>query len=341
MSDLVQEQPLASAERGDYLPARRWLGLIDHPSLMLVVVTLLWGISFPWTKHWQEEAIDCPGGAVLSSLTLIGLRMPLAMLFLAVWQPRVYRRPAWRDHLSGMLLGVTFFAGFLPQTVGLAYTTPALSAFFTGLACAWAPLFGWLLFRVPLPRLMVLGLVLAFAGMAILVEGGWRLGYGDVLTIVASFAFAAQLLVLDHLGRVMSPAHLTPGFFGSAAVLGLSGAVIYAATGPGLCAWAAWIESMLSRPAVACDLVLLALLPGLLSFHWMNTYQPLVPPGRVALIYLLEPVFSSVFSVVLGYDQVTATLLIGGSMILAGNRLVERPGILYRKALPGNGPRGP
>ena len=302
-------------------------------SFMLVVVTLLWGVSFPWTKRLLAEASDCPGGATLASLTLIAVRMALALALLATWQPGVYRRPTWREHGAGVLLGATFFGGFAPQTVGLAYTTPALSAFFTGLASAWAPLLGWALFGLSVPRLTFLGLGVALAGTAVLVEGGFRLGPGEWLTIAASLAFAAQILMLDRLGRRFSPAHLTPGFFAATGALALLGAIATSTMGPGYLAWADWTGAILGHPRVVFDLLLLALLPTVLSFHWMNTYQPLVPASRAALIYLLEPVFSSVFSVCLGYDTVTAPLLIGGGLILAGNLLVELPGLLSRRVV--------
>ena len=89
---------------------------------------------------------------------------------------------------------------------------------------------------------------------------------------------------------------------------------------------------MLRRPEVLGDLFLLALLPTVLSFHWMNTFQPRVPASRAALIYLLEPIFSSIFSVYLGYDSLKAPLLVGGGLILLGNLLVELPGLLARRS---------
>ena len=108
-----------------------------------------------------------------------------------------------------------------------------------------------------------------------------------------------------------------------------------ACAGDGAATWLGWIAALLSRPEVLGNLFLLALFPTVLSFHWMNKYQPLVPTSRAALIYLLEPVFSSVFSVILGYDTVTVPLLLGGGMILLGNLLVELPGLLSRR-VPGN-----
>jgi len=55
----------------------------------------------------------------------------------------------------------------------------------------------------------------------------------------------------------------------------------------------------------------------------MNKYQPQVPANRAALIYFLEPVFGAAFSLLLGYDQWSYSLLLGGALIIAGNLLAE------------------
>ena len=63
----------------------------------------------------------------------------------------------------------------------------------------------------------------------------------------------------------------------------------------------------------------------------MNSYQPLVPPSRAALIYLLEPVFASVVSVWWGYEELSTALVLGGVLILTGNLLVELPRLLISR----------
>jgi drug/metabolite transporter (DMT)-like permease len=50
-----------------------------------------------------------------------------------------------------------------------------------------------------------------------------------------------------------------------------------------------------------------------------------VPASRAALIYLLEPVFAAVLSIVIGHDSVTGRLVLGGAIIICGNALVELP----------------
>jgi drug/metabolite transporter (DMT)-like permease len=296
-------------------------------TLMLVLTTLLWGMSFPWTKRWQN-AVDAMGslevGTLLASLTLIGVRMPLALLLLGLARPRVVLAPSLREHAGGFVLGSVFFAGFVLQTWGLAWTTPALSAFFTSLCSAWVPLAAWLLFRERLVPLVLAGLVMGLAGCAVLVEG-WNLGKGETLTLIASLLFTGQVLLLDRLGRRFEPSHLSAGFLAASAVFGVAGMLLLAAVGPGFAVWTEWTGAILARPRILEAVICLTVMPTVLAFHWMNTYQPLVSPGRAALIYLLEPVFSSIFSVWWGYDQLTVVLVAGGVLILAGNLLAEAP----------------
>ncbi|HZY88738.1 MAG TPA: DMT family transporter [Gemmataceae bacterium] len=316
-------------------------GRAARATAMLVVVTLLWGLSFAWMKNWQEAARGAPGGPLLSGLTLIALRMPLAILVLAAWQPRLFTAATRREYAAGALIAVPFTGGFVLQVWGLNWTTPALSAFVTSLCSAWAPLLAWACLGVAVGRLNLLGLAVALAGTAVLglrLDEGWALGPGEALTLLASLLFALELLLLDRLGRAVNSAHLTAGFLGTAAVLAGLAATAVAARGPGLAGWAAWVSDMLGRPPVLRDLALMTLLPTVLAFHWMNVYQPRVPVGRAALIYLLEPVFSSAFSVWWKHDQVTETLLLGGGLVLAGNLLVELPRWLGGAGTPGSKP---
>jgi drug/metabolite transporter (DMT)-like permease len=301
---------------------------------MLVVVTFLWGLSFPLMKSWQEAAADCPGGEALASTTLIALRMFLAVAVLAACKPRLLRLPTRREHLTGAVIGCAFWAGFSLQVWGLAQTTPARSGFITSLGSAWVPLLACVFLRVPVAGVTLLGLAVGVAGTAVLgltTEGGWSVGPGEVKTAVASVLFAGQILLLDRLGKTVRSEYLTVAFLGVTGVLGAVLAAALAGTGPGFGPWWAWLTDLVRRRDVAVDVALLVLLPTVLAFHWMNVYQPRVSAGRAALIYLLEPIFAAAAGVAWGYDSVTLRLLAGGFLIVAGNLLVEVPYWLRRR----------
>jgi drug/metabolite transporter (DMT)-like permease len=298
-----------------------------HAALVLVVVTLLWGLSFPLVKSWQDAANACPGGAALASATLIALRMGLALVILAVFRPRLLWAPSRREHACGAVIGLVFFLGFTLQVLGLAWTTPALSSFLTSLASAWVPLLAWAWWRIAVPRLTLAGLALGMIGVAVMVEG-WSVQPGDALTLLATLLFAVQILLLDRLGRAVNPVHLTAAFIAATGAPALLLTVSLAMTGPGLLPWLRWLAGMLRQPAIARDVVVLTVFSTVLAFHWMNVYQPRVSASRAALIYLLEPVFASLFSVLWGHDSLTLRLIVGGSIILIGNVLVEWPRLL-------------
>lgn len=296
-------------------------------SLRLVGVTLVWGVSFPCTRAWQTASERSGVDELLSALTLISLRMLVALGVLLAWQPHL-RRANSAERWAGMIIGLAFLAGFALQTWALAHTTPALSAFFTCICSAWVPFIALCLGQRVAPLTLV-GLCIGLVGCAVLVEG-WKLGRGEWLTLGASVIFAVQMILLDRFGKALRAEMLSPAFLLANGLGAGLLAIAFAATGHGVTNWIGWTGNMLSDSKRAWILVVLAVFPTALGFHWMNTYQPQVSPSRAALIYLLEPVFTVVFSVSIrlltgskDYDELTLPLIIGGILILGGNLLVE------------------
>src|SRR5262249_43832931 len=141
---------------------------VRRATLMLVLSTVLWGWSFSLVKNWQQAAAACPGGDLLASLTLLAVRAFLALLILAVVRPRLVWRPTRRAYAATLLIAVPFFVGFTLQVWGLAWTSPALSAFVTSLASAWVPVFAFVGLRARAAWLTLLGLAAGIAGTAVL-----------------------------------------------------------------------------------------------------------------------------------------------------------------------------
>jgi drug/metabolite transporter (DMT)-like permease len=288
-------------------------------------------------KRWHQaaEATQCPDVALLGSLTLIALRTFFALLILLVFQPPLFWRPNHRDLSIGVLIGFLNFVGFTLQVSGMTKTTPALSAFFTSIGSAWVPLLGFLFFRTAVPRLILVGLTLALVGVAVLsrldATGAWTLGVGEQLTLLSSIVFAVMIVLLDKLGQAVRPGHLTVGFLAATGVPALILALTLAAFHSGIRTWTAWTMTMLQTPSVLFDLTLLTVFCTVLAFHWMMTYQPRVAATRAALIYLLEPVFGTIFSIAVGLDSLSTVLVVGGGLILSGNLLVELPAWLRER----------
>jgi drug/metabolite transporter (DMT)-like permease len=295
---------------------------------MLVLITSMWGLSFTLMKNWQDAAEGCPGGVVVAGLTMVALRMFLALVVLGVFLPRLFRDPTRREFTIGLLLGGINSLGFVFQVTGLAWTSPALSAFVTSLASAWVPLLMLALFRLPVHRLTLAGLMIGIAGAGVLgIQTSLKLtfGWGEMLTFISTWFFALMIVLLDRLGRGVESAHFTVAFLAGTGIPALLINGVILVDRNETASWINWTTTMLSNPLIWRDLILLTLLCTVLPFHWFNVYQPRVAASRAAVIYLLEPVFASIISIAWGHDVISPRLILGGSLILAGNALVEVP----------------
>ncbi|HLJ97287.1 MAG TPA: DMT family transporter [Gemmataceae bacterium] len=328
----------ARAQTGDATPNRP---SESFAAAMLVVACLCWAVFFSLGKNWQDAAHACPGGKLVASLTLLGIRTVIALAAFAIWKPRLFLRPNRREIGVGLFLGMFNCVGNVFQVWGLASTSPALSGFFTSLASLWVPILAFAWLRLPVARATWAGMALGIAGVAVLgidLDMSWGIGFGDSLTVCSSLAFALFILALDRLGRTVNSFQLT---FLLIAVTGLPPLFLAVGIAGGqgnLIPWLAWLVEVLQQPAVVRDVLLLTLLSTILATHLMNVYQPRVSASRAALIYLFEPVFAALLSIVVGHDSINRRLLLGGSLILCGNALVELRGWLRTVCGPMSGP---
>lgn len=151
--------------------------------LALLVVTLVWGSTFPAMKGMTDY---------FSPAWIIAIRFALASVLLSpfLWKARR------RDLTSGALLGVVLFASFMFQIQGLSLTSSNRNAFVTGLNVLIVPLLGVLAGRMP-PRKIFLALALAIAGLVALCWDGGAWGKGDSLALAGAFCFGFYITMME------------------------------------------------------------------------------------------------------------------------------------------------
>ena len=279
-------------------------------------------------KNWQNATQGWIGGELLASLTLISLRCLLAVPVYALFSIKLFTAPSRSEHLTGFMIGTVNFAAFTLQVLGLGSTSPALSAFFTSLGSAWVPILAFVVFRAVVRGATLAGLLLGLVGAAIMsidLNERWLLGRGEWLTLAASVLFAIEVLMIDRLGKTVRPGHMSIGFLVGTGLPALLLASCLAVGDVGFSEWLAWTNAKLQSPALLRDVILVTLLSTVAASYFFTTYQPRVSAGRAALIYLLEPVFAAILSVMMGLDQISNRLVGGGALILLGNVLVDLP----------------
>jgi drug/metabolite transporter (DMT)-like permease len=151
--------------------------------LALLLVTLVWGTTFPAMKDLT---------VYFSPVWIIFIRFAVAGVLLApfLW------KPGRDDLVSGGLLGVLLFFCFVFQVEGLALTSSNRNAFICGLSVLVVPLLGLVAGKAPEKRIL-LALVLALAGLAALCWDGGGWGRGDTLAMCSALAFGLYVKMME------------------------------------------------------------------------------------------------------------------------------------------------
>lgn len=183
--------------------------------LALAGVTLVWGTTFVIVKAALAD---------VSTLLFLTLRFWIAALALIL----IYRRSIGKSGFRvapGVIAGSILFAAYVFQTLGLERTTPAKSAFLTGLSVPMVPFVSSLVYRILPRRIEVLGVLIASLGMALLTlprGAGWRFAMspGDLLSVLCAVTFAVHIVVVGHYSQLQGYRGLAVVQIATAAALG-------------------------------------------------------------------------------------------------------------------------
>jgi drug/metabolite transporter (DMT)-like permease len=291
--------------------------------LALLAVTILWGCTFVWMKQSLNAAgrvLGRSGGTSVVSL-YVAIRFALAAVVLALW-PRARRgldRGAWR---GGGVLGAILFAGFLLQMLGLENVSPPVSAFLTSLYVVFAALLSAWLHRARPHLPFLLGVALATLGAGF-IEGPPHLTFGPAewLTIASAFIFAIHILATDRITKAHVPLSVTLAMFVCTAALAIA-ALPLAMTRAGAPS-VAEMTALLRDAGFALPLLLASFFATVLALTLMNQFQRELDPVRAAILFALEPIWTTLIAMLAGFGRPGFWLWIGGSALVAGNLIAE------------------
>ena len=279
---------------------RRW-----RAEIALGVNTLLWGSTFVLVKQTIQG---------VSPLLFLTFRFAIATAALLLFFPAAVRaspRPA--SLRAGLIAGCFLFGGYAFQTFGLRLTSPAKSAFITGLSIPLVPLVAALVYRIR-PRLFeIAGVGCATAGLGLMTLQAevLAIGRGDLLTLLCALCFAVHIVTVGHYSGVVQFETLALLQIGTAALLSLASF------------W--WFEPAFVRwsAGVVAGTVFAGLVATAVAFTVQAWAQQYTTSTRTALIYALEPVFAWMTSYLVTGESLSARALAGALLILAGILLVE------------------
>lgn len=261
----------------------------------LMIAVAIWGSTFFLIKDHLDH-VDAVG--------MLFYRFLPAALILGVYL-KIKRLPLWVGWRQGLVVGFWLWGIYMPQNIGMLYTSATNSGFITALFVLFTPVFSVFYFRkMPaVPRLFAA--IISFAGIWLFSGGFSNLNQGDLITLISPIAVSFFVLFNDRaLKGGALPARLVFQCFVVCSVLSLGWMVVngssFAVTN--MTTW--WVIAYLSAFAT------------LLTFVVNSFVQQVASPMKVALMYALEPVFAALFAYWFGAEHISTQQAAGGALIV-------------------------
>ena len=221
-----------------------------------------------------------------------------------------------RDYFFLMLPGVALACDLATWHLSLHMTSVANATLLANLAPIFVTLGSWLIFRPPIPRVFMMGLALALAGVGVLLgapgaRGGGTLG-GDMTAVVAAFFYACYILSLGRLRARFSTMRIMVWTTFSAALCILPLALILEAD---------LMPVTLFGWAMLVGLAFISHVGGQGLVTYALAY---LPTAFSSLTLLLQPVVAAILAWVLLAEPVSILQAVGGAIVLVGILVARR-----------------
>ncbi|MFN3692074.1 MAG: DMT family transporter [Fervidobacterium sp.] len=259
----------------------------------LLFLTFLWGLTFPIQKMILTENI--------SPFLYNAIRFWIATFLSAL----VFRKSDWK---RGIILGIVMASAYATQTWGLTITSSTKSGFITSLYIVIVPFFSFLIEKERVRILQIFGFVGALIGMYILSSGGLTgFNFGDLLTTICGIMYALHVVLITHYSKETNEySLLTPQFF-TVALLNTIFNVFYKFSNT-----SKWAFSLLALGVATFTAVTATILAIIIQAK----YQKVVGSNISALIFVGEPLFAMVLSIVMLGEHVTFVQSIGAVLMI-------------------------
>jgi drug/metabolite transporter (DMT)-like permease len=287
----VLEEISASDNTVESTPSRKKTLLAD---LGLLYSSAIWGSTFFLVKNSLDS---------INPVTMVAYRFLLAAVLMGIVL-RLQGKTLFTNFSSGIILGALLALLYVPQTIGLGYTTAANSAFITGLFVVFVPVLSLTLLKEKPRRAQWLAVIISLAGLWLLTGGLQKINLGDLITLFAAFTNALLILLADRFihngGDVYQ---LTFQQFLVAGAGSLAATFIFKQPLAVHSLQVIWV------------VVFLAVFPSLSAFFIQFKAQELSSPVKVSVILATEPVFAGIFAWTLGGETFIPLRAFGGLLI--------------------------
>jgi len=272
----------------------------------LLTTTLIWGTSFVILKNTLDS---------ITPVWVMAIRFGGASILMLLFAIPKLKKLDKGYLKGGAVMGVCLALGYIVQTYGLNYTTPGKNAFLTATYCILVPFLNWMIVKKKPDIFNIVAAVMCLVGISLVCLSGadklTDINIGDILTIMCGLFYALHIIATGKFAEDKDPLLLSLVQFSVAALFCLVSAAIFEPV-PKNIPNNAWYS-----------IAYLSLMCTGACFFLQTVGQKYTPPSAASLILILESVFGTAVSMLVGQENMTLGIGIGFVIIFTALLISE------------------
>ena len=273
--------------------------------MMLVLVTLCWGVSY----YMMDICL-----AELDPLNLNAFRFLVAFAVAAVISLPKIKSVNMTTLKYSFFVAVSLVFVYIGATFGVKYTSLSNSGFLCALTVVFTPVLAFFIKKQKPDRKMCIVVIMCLVGIALMtLNEQLKMASGDILCLMCAFAYAVDLLITETAVSKKDVNAFQLGVF----QLGFTGVFML------ILSFVFEEPSLPSSPICWGSALFLAVFCTGVAFIVQAVAQQYTTTSHVGVIFTLEPVFSGIVAFFFAGEILLPRAYAGAFLMLAGLLLME------------------
>lgn len=285
--------------------------------IMLIINAAVWGSGYTLLKMIQDT---------IPTQWMMAIRMFLAIVVMGlVFLPHLMKLGLRRYVIPGLILAVTYWAGYMLQLTGLKDMAPGRNTFLVDTYCVMVPFFVWAFTKRRPTWQHIAAAVICIVGIGFVSLGGdgaanlLSVNFADAITIASAVFYAINMVNVGMLGARFDAIGLVMMEFFWCFVLFLVGAVL--TEGAPSLTWARW--------DIALGYAYLVIGSTVIGQIFQTVAIQSIPTSQASVLLSTECIFGVIASMLFYHERLAPRSVIGfvlifGAILLSQIQLKKR-----------------